>query len=101
MARSVLVTVGRVTPRRPQPIAAIGGVSGSGAGGSPALWAATIHGEPPARRRMHEVVLADGAARLVKSRPARLWQSRAMAQLLNRRPVRPLAMELALECRIC
>jgi hypothetical protein len=49
---------------------------------------------------MHEVVLTDGIARLIRSRPARLWQNRAMAQLLNRRPPRPFAVELALECRI-
>ena len=64
------------------------------------LWTATIRGEPTARRHMHEVVLTDGIARLVRSRPARLWQNRAMTQLLNRRPPRPLAVELALECRI-
>lgn len=64
------------------------------------LWTATIRGEPTVRRRMHEVVLTDGIARLVRSRPARLWQSRAMAQLLNRRPPRPFAGELALDCSV-
>jgi hypothetical protein len=64
------------------------------------LWSAIIRGEPTTRGRMHEVVLTDGVARLIKSRPARLWQNRAMMQLLNRRPERPLAVALALECRI-
>ena len=64
------------------------------------LWSATIRGEPTTRSRMHEAVLAGGVARLVKSHPARLWQNSALTQLMNRRPNRPLAVELALECRI-
>lgn len=64
------------------------------------LWSATIRGEPTPRARMHDVVVTDGVARLIKSRPARLWQNAAMAQLLNRRPHRPLTKELGLECRI-
>jgi hypothetical protein len=67
---------------------------------TPPLWSATIRGEPPSRARMHEAVLAGGIARLVKSHPARLWQNGALTQLLNRRPERPLAGELTLECRI-
>jgi hypothetical protein len=63
------------------------------------LWSATIRGEPAPQTRLHDVVLTDGVARLVKSRPARLWQNRAMTQLLNRRPPRPLVLDLALDCR--
>ncbi len=48
---------------------------------------------------MHDVVLADGIARLVKSRPVRVWQSLALPQLLNRRPLRPFAQDLALDCQ--
>jgi hypothetical protein len=70
------------------------------AGATAPLWSATIRGEPTARARMHEAVLAGGVARLVKSHPARLWQNSALTQLLNRRPQRPLSVELALECRI-
>src|SRR5436305_9277816 len=64
------------------------------------LWSATVRGEPAPQTRLHDVVLTDGVARLVKSRPARLWQNRAMTQLLNRRPPRPLVLDLALDCRI-
>lgn len=63
------------------------------------LWSATIRGEPIPQTRLHDVVLTDGVARLVRSRPARLWQNRALPQLLNRRPTRPLATDLALDCR--
>jgi hypothetical protein len=63
------------------------------------LWSATIRGEPTPQARLHDVVLTDGVARLVKSRPARLWQNLAMPQLLNRRPARPLALDLVLDCR--
>jgi hypothetical protein len=63
------------------------------------LWAGVIRGEPTPRARMLDVVIADGQPRLVKSRPARLWHNRAMPQLLNRRPERPLAVELVLDCR--
>jgi hypothetical protein len=48
---------------------------------------------------MLDVVVADGTPRLVKSSPARAWQNRALPQLLNRRPERPLAVELVLDCR--
>jgi hypothetical protein len=64
-----------------------------------ALWSATIRGEPMPQARLHDVVLADGIARLVKSRPARVWQSLALPQLLNRRPLRPFAQDLALDCQ--
>lgn len=63
------------------------------------LWAGVIRGEPTPRARMLDVVIADGTPRLVKSQPARVWQNRAMPQLLNRRPERPLAVELVLDCR--
>jgi hypothetical protein len=63
------------------------------------LWAGVIRGEPTPRARMLDVVITDGTPRLVKSEPARVWQNRAMWQLLNRRPARPLAVELALDCR--
>jgi hypothetical protein len=63
------------------------------------LWAGVIRGEPTPRARMLDVVIADGTPRLVKSEPARVWQNRAMPQLLNRRPERPLAVELVLDCR--
>ena len=69
-------------------------------GAAPPLWSATIRGEPTARAQMHDVVLTDGTARLIKSRPARMWQNAALAQLLNRRPTRPLAVDLALEWRL-
>ncbi|MBV9523925.1 MAG: hypothetical protein JO010_14085 [Alphaproteobacteria bacterium] len=73
----------------------------AGASAAPAtLWSALIRGEPTTRGRMHEVVVLDGTARLIRSRPARVWQNRALAQLLNRRPERPLAVALRLECRI-
>ena len=62
------------------------------------LWSATIEGEPAPQARQHDVVLTDGVARLVTSRPARLWQNRAVPQLLNRRPARPLARALVLDC---
>jgi hypothetical protein len=64
-----------------------------------ALWSATIQGEPMPQARLHDVVLADGIARLIKSRPARVWQSLALPQLLNRRPMRPFAQDLALDCQ--
>ncbi|HZS81237.1 MAG TPA: hypothetical protein VFA50_00080 [Stellaceae bacterium] len=64
------------------------------------MWSAVIRGEPTPRRSIHEIVVIDGAARLIRSRAARLWQRRAMAQLLNGRPMRPLAGEMALECLI-
>lgn len=70
-----------------------------GARSAPALWSATIRGEPTPPSRLHDIVLADGMARLIKSRPARIWQNLALPQLLNRRPLRPLAHDLALECR--
>ena len=74
----------------------------SGAARSPMfsvpLWSATIDGEPAPQARQHDVVLTDGVARLVTSRPARLWQNRAVPQLLNRRPARPLARALVLDC---
>jgi hypothetical protein len=63
------------------------------------LWAGVIRGEPTPRGRMLDVVIADGTPRLVKSSPARAWQNRALPQLLNRRPERPLAVELVLDCR--
>ncbi len=64
----------------------------------PTLWSATIRGEPTSQMRSHDVVVRDGAARLVTSRPARLWQNLAVPQLLNRRPARPLAHDLVLNC---
>jgi hypothetical protein len=63
------------------------------------LWTAVIRGEPTPRARMLDVVITDGTPRLVKSEPARVWQNRAMWQLINRRPARPLAVELVLDCR--
>jgi hypothetical protein len=63
------------------------------------LWSATVRGEPVPQTRLHDVVLTDGVARLIKSRPARLWQNHALPQLLNHRPTRPLAVDLALDCR--
>jgi len=62
------------------------------------LWSATIRGEPTPQARLHDVVLTDGVARLIKSRPARVWQNLAVPQLLNRRPSRPLSRDLALDC---
>jgi hypothetical protein len=63
------------------------------------LWSAVIAGEPGPAAPLHDVVVTDGAARLVRSRAARLWQIRALAQLACRRPARPLAVDLVLECR--
>jgi len=63
------------------------------------LLSATIEGEPTPQARLHDIVLADGMARLIKSRPARIWQNLALPQLLNRRPLRPFARDLALDCR--
>jgi hypothetical protein len=65
----------------------------------PPLWSATIRGEPTPQARRHDVVLTDGVARLVKSGPARAWQSLAVPQLLHRRPARPFALDLVLDCR--
>jgi hypothetical protein len=96
MARDLMVTVRRLGPRRDAWPAAAVPASGAAA----TLWTAAIGGEPTARSRMHDVVLTDGVARLIKSRPARLWQSAALTQLRGRRPERPLAVELALECRL-
>lgn len=64
------------------------------------LWSGIIRGEPTPRSRMLDVFIADGTPHLIKSRPARVWQNRAMPQLLNRRPERPLAVELVLDCRV-
>jgi hypothetical protein len=64
------------------------------------LWSGVIRGEPTPRSRMLDVFIADGTPHLIKSRPARVWQNRAMPQLLNRRPERPLAVELVLDCRV-
>jgi hypothetical protein len=68
-------------------------------GGAEGLWSGTIRGEPTPQARLYDVVVSDGVARLVKSRPARIWQDRAVPQLLNRRPARPLALDLVLDCR--
>jgi hypothetical protein len=65
---------------------------------APVLWRGFVRGEPPQRARAHEIVLLDGAARLIKSRPARLWHNGAMAQLRGSRPDRPLAVDLRLDC---
>jgi hypothetical protein len=70
-----------------------------GAPSAPALWSATIRGEPTPQARLHDILLTDGTARLINSRPARIWQNLALPQLLNRRPLRPLAHDLALDCR--
>jgi hypothetical protein len=64
------------------------------------LWSGVIRGEPTPRSRMLDVFIADGTPHLIKSRPARVWQNRAMPQLLNHRPKRPLAVELVLDCRV-
>jgi hypothetical protein len=79
-------------PPKPSAVAPAGGVEGP-------LWSATIRGEPTPQARLHDVVVTDGVARLVKSWPARVWQNRAVPQLLNRRPRRPLALDLVLDCR--
>jgi hypothetical protein len=101
MANSPIVIVRQKTPRRkPASSTWPAAASPRDAGEEPPLWSATIRGEPTARSQMHDVLMTDGVARLIKSRPARLWQNAALAQLLNRRPARPLTVELALECRI-
>jgi hypothetical protein len=69
------------------------------AAADPPLWSATIRGEPTPHARQHDVVLTDGVARLVKSGPVRAWQNLAVPQLLHRRPARPLALDLVLDCR--
>ena len=83
---------GAAQPAKPSAVAPQGG-------GVDRLWSATIRGEPTPQARLHDVVVTDGIARLVKSRPARIWQNRAVPQLLNRRPPRPLALDLVLDCR--
>jgi hypothetical protein len=98
--RTKTLVVRRVPARRKNaslPIAALD-VS-PGARSARALWSATIRGEPTPQERLHDIVLTDGMARLIKSRPARIWQNLALPQLLNRRPPRPLADDLALDCR--
>jgi hypothetical protein len=98
--RMKTLVVRRVPARRKNavlPIAAAGAPPGTRP--APALWSATIRGEPTPQARLHDIVLADGMARLIKSRPARIWQNLALPQLLNRRPLRPLAHDLALDCR--
>ena len=83
---------GASPPPTPSAVAPSDGVDGR-------LWFATIRGEPTPQARSHDVVVIDGVARLVTSRPARLWQNRAVPQLLNRRPRRPLVSDLVLDCR--
>jgi hypothetical protein len=98
--RKKTLVVTRVPARRknaPLPIAAPGAPPGTRS--VPALWSATIRGEPTPQARLHDIVLTDGMARLIKSQPARMWQNLALPQLLNRRPLRPLAHDLALDCR--
>jgi hypothetical protein len=101
MAKPAVIIVRQATLRR-KPASSAWPVAPSprDTGQEPPLWSATIRGEPTARPQMHDVLMTDGVARLIKSRPARLWQNTALAQLLNRRPSRPLTVELALECRI-
>ncbi|HEY0525560.1 MAG TPA: hypothetical protein VGD08_19365 [Stellaceae bacterium] len=46
------------------------------------------------------IAVVRGMPQLVRSADARSWQNAALSQLLNRRPLRPLARELALDCQV-
>jgi hypothetical protein len=72
---------------------------GEGASGALRLWTATLAGEPLPRGAAREIAFVRGVPRMVATQRARLWQRSALAQLLNRRPPRPLSGMLALECR--
>lgn len=87
----MLIVYRRPAPPRPSP--PTGGLP-------PQLWSATIPGEPVARGAASEAAMLRGVPRIVRTRRARLWQDAAMAALLNRRPRRPLAGRVALECRV-
>ncbi len=100
--RAPLLVVRRVPARKRGPVpdaAPTLELDAKSRSADPPLWSATIRGEPISQQRRHDVVVSDGVARLVTSRPARLWQNLAVPQLLNRRPTRPLALDLALDCR--
>jgi hypothetical protein len=64
------------------------------------LWSATIHGEPVPRHVARTITVIRGLPQLVRSTDARSWQNAALSQLLNRRPLRPLTREMALDCQV-
>jgi hypothetical protein len=64
------------------------------------LWSATIRGEPVPRHVARVIAVVRGMPQLVRSADARSWQNAALSQLLNRRPLRPLAHEMALDCHV-
>jgi hypothetical protein len=64
------------------------------------LWSATIHGEPVPRHAARTIAVVRGMPQLIRSADARSWQNAALSQLLNRRPLRPLTRELALDCQV-
>ncbi len=97
--RPEILIVRRVPARQRSAAEAMPKPTRSVPGNGDIVWSATIRGEPMPQAKQHDVVLTDGVARLVRSRPARLWQNRAVPQLLNRRPARPLALDLVLDCR--
>jgi hypothetical protein len=63
------------------------------------MWAATLTGEPLPRGAAREIAFVRGVTRAVPTKRARDWQRSALAQLVNRRPLRPFASTLVLECR--
>jgi hypothetical protein len=95
--RGRTLVVRRVPARQHSASQATSPIADAGVATAP-LWSATIHGETP-QSHPHGIALRDGTVRLVKSQSARLWQNRAVPQLLNRRPMRPLALDLVLDCR--
>src|SRR5690349_1005383 len=64
------------------------------------LWSVTLHGEPVPRHATRTIAVVRGVPQLVRSTDARSWQNAALSQLLNRRPSRPLARELRLDCHV-
>ena len=92
------VMVEIVRPRRQ--IAARPGEGGAApAPDAPVMWTATLTGEPLPRGAAREIAFVRGVPRSVPTQRARLWQRSALAQLVNRRPTRPFASTLVLECR--
>jgi hypothetical protein len=93
------VMVEIVRPRRRSGDAGQGERSAPPAPVAPVMWTATLTGEPLPRGAAREIAFVRGVPRSVPTQRARVWQRSALAQLVNRRPLRPFASTLVLECR--
>src|SRR5690349_8400511 len=93
------VMVEIVRPRRRLADAGPGERNAPSAPVAPVMWTATLTGQPPPRGAAREIAFVRGVPRSVPTQRARVWQRAALAQLVNRRPLRPFASTLVLECR--